>query len=747
MSVILGPCGFCAGVENAINTALAAAEEYGKVYTLHSLIHNKRVTDELSKKNIVLLGENENLPKGATVVISAHGCADGKITELKNQGYNVVDATCPFVKKIHAKIIEYAQMGWCTVVVGDKNHAEVIGSLGCGLNSQAVESADGVDFSVGDKYFISVQTTYPKQKYLEIKKNIKNRAVNLLKTVEFFDSFCYTTIDRQLRAEKIASECDFIIVVGDKNSSNCMKLYDTAKKFCSDVVFIENVSDLQSLHRKNLAKSGILSGASTPKELTMEVFNRMSDKIVINEVDEANNEAVVAEEVKEEKKPTGEITSMEEAMKLESASKVRNYREGMRLKARVVKADVTGITVTIDGGGKNDCGFIAKEEAEIDGTYDIANYKVDDVIEAIVIPKEKSGDKSINLSKKAYDQLKLDDEKVKSILAGEEFTLVCTQEIKGGLLGKIGTYTVFVPASQIRIGYVKNLADYVNKTLRLKALPPKEEYDEEGNLKKPRNPKRIVASQKVILEAEKAAKEEEFWSKVYEGAIVNGKVKRFASFGAFVSLKYMDALVHNSDLSWSRKQINDPSEILELYKNYDFIVLSTDREKGRISLGYKQLQKRPIEIAQEKYPVDTVLKGKVVRIVKFGAFVEIEPGIDGLVHISQISRNRIETVNEVLKEGDEVEVKVLPYEGDRINLTMKELLPVAPVEETDEEYSKPSRTASFNSRLDKQEKGERKEKKPRKVKEEGDGEPREYVTGGSGVTIGDLLKIDFSDKD
>ncbi len=740
MQIILGKCGFCNGVASAINTAECAAKKNGTVYSLHPIIHNKSVVADMEKKGVYSLG-NHVLERGDTVVISAHGCDRNTLEELNKLGVNIVDATCPFVKKIHEKIVEYTSLGYKIIIIGDERHAETQGHAGWTEGAIVVDDEKKIDFSTSDKYFICVQTTFSQKRYQEIKKFIENQAKNLLKTVEFFESICYTTVGRQENAVEIAQKCDLVLVVGDKSSSNCKKLFDTASQYCDLVYFVENVTDLRSIQiKKNIVLSGILSGASTPQELTMEVFNRMSEQIVINNVDEVKEEKVEAPVEKQEK----EISSMEEAMKV---YRPKSYREGMRLKTSIIKVDNNGITVAIvDGNGKNDCGFISKDEAEIDGSYDPSNYKVDDEIEAIIIPKEPgSKEKAINLSKKAFDAIKLDDEKVKGILAGEEFSLACNQEIKGGLLGKIGTYTVFVPASQIRVGFVKSLADYVGKPLRLKALPPKEELDEEGNVKKPRNPKRIVASQRIILEEEKAAKEEEFWSKIYEGAIVSGKVKRFAAFGAFVSLKQMDALVHNSDLSWSKKRINDPSEVLELNKTYDFIVISADRDTGKISLGYKQLQKKPSEIAQEKYPVGTVVTGKVARLVKFGAFVELEPGIDGLVHISQINHNWIQSASEALKEGDEVEVKVMKYEDDKITLSIKELI-APPVVEVNEEKNeevvseKPSRSARFTKKLDDQDKPERKEKKSKRVKEENDDEPREYVSSSTGVTLGDLFK-------
>lgn len=757
MQIKLGTCGYCSGVERAINIALKNAQIYGKVYTYNELIHNTYAVSSLITKGIIPFRQGADvIDKDGVVIISAHGIGAESAEQLRKKFSIVIDATCPFVKKIHEKVKEKSDNGYEIIIIGDKNHQEIIGIKGWCKHSQIVKSAEEVNFDGFDKFFVVCQTTFPPHIYEEIKKNIVIFAKTLSKIVEIFDSICYTTIGRQAEAINLSRQCDLMIVVGDKRSANTSRLVDLARDNCPNVYLIENVSDLVSaqIENKFYAKPGILSGASTPKELTMEVFYRMSDEAkkvdVVAENEEVKQESAPSAEVVAEEKDINFVDAMNEMKKYAG----KTYKEGMRLKATVVSSDMSGINVAVEGGGKNDCGFIAREEAEIDGSYDSNNYKVGDKLDVVIIPKV-AGDKNktINLSKKAYDAIKIDDEHVKKILEGEEFTLACTQEIKGGLLGKIGTYTVFVPASHIRVGYVNNLADYVNKPLRLKALPPKEEVDEEGNAKKPRNNKRIVASQRIILEAEKTAREEEFWSKIYEGAIVNGKVKRFTTFGAFVSLKFMDALVHNSDLSWTKKRITDPGEFLEINKSYDFIVLSVDRANDKISLGYKQLQKRPWEIAQEKYPVGTVVKGKVARLAKFGAFVELEPGIDGLVHISQINRGWVANASEVLKEGEEVDVKIMKYEDDKITLSIKELLPevAQPVEEekaSDSAFSapaeKPNRMAAFNKRLEGAmgDKNDRRDRK-RKKDYENDDEPREYVSSGSGVTLGDYFKGKF----
>jgi 4-hydroxy-3-methylbut-2-enyl diphosphate reductase len=549
------------------------------------------------------------------------------------------------------------------------------------------------------------------------------------------------------------------LVIGDKSSSNCSKLYNLATQYCKDVKLIQNDIELDSIQiNTKIAKLGILSSASTPEELTMEVFNRMTemnkdDTLVTEEVTTQPVQDAPQEEAQKPAEPTVKAEqTMEELMNKSSKYSPKPFREGMRLKAEVNNADATGINVAIlEGNGKNDLGFIPKEEAELDGLYEPTNYKQGDVLDVVIIPKAPQDKmRAICLSKRKFDLIKLDDERVKKILAGDEFALKCSQAINGGLLGKIGTYTIFVPASQIRMGYVKNLEEYTDKVLRLRALPPKEEVDEEGNPKKHHNPKRIVASQRVILEEERAEKDDEFWSNIYEGAIINGKVKRFAEFGAFVSLKHMDALVHNSDLSWSKKRVNDPSEVLEINKAYDFIVLSADRENSKISLGYKQLQKKPYEIAQEKYPVGSIITGKVARVVAFGAFVELEPGIDGLVHVSQIKHGWIQSALEAVKEGEEVTVKVMSYDNEKITLSIKELLPVeeAPQfdENSEETYSdqpsdRPSKMEAFNKRLEGQLEKAPRARKGRKERVEDRDEPKQYSSSNSTVTLGDLFNL------
>ncbi|MBO7178142.1 MAG: 4-hydroxy-3-methylbut-2-enyl diphosphate reductase [Clostridia bacterium] len=734
--------GVCNSVESAIKKAFSV-ETKQKAYTLGPIAHNSGVVKSLEEKGVFVTDSIENLSCGDTIVISAHGCKKSDYELAKNKGVKIVDATCPSILKIHEEVENYAHKGYHLIMIGDKNHREVKGTISFSESYTIIGQNDEINIpTCYDKYLIVAQTTFPKERYDLIAKKIENLLINLSKIVVILNTICYTTIRRQVEAHELSKSADLVLVVGDRQSANVNRLFEIAKSYTNNAYIIENVNDLKSVAKYNITMPTILTGASTPKELVMEVINIMEQNINtvdVNEVEVKTEAVVTAEpEVKTEKKEV-EITTMEEALKKYAP---KSYREGMTVKATIQSIDPTGVTVFVSLNGKNDSGFIASDEMELDGSYDMSKYAIGDNLQAIIIPKTDAKLKAINLSKKKYDEILVADEAVKAIKDGEEFTLTIQSAIKGGLLGKIGSYSIFVPASQIRIGYVKNLEEYVGKKLRLRILPPKAE---EGEETRKANPKRIVASQRIILEEEKVAKEDSFWNAMQVNNIVEGKVKRFAKkddkyFGIFVSIMNKDCLLHISDLSWTK--VEDPSTVLELNKKYEFVVLKADRDSDKVSLGYKQLQKQPYEIAAEKYHVGDVVKGKVERIKEFGAFISIEPGIDGLVHVSEICHKWISNANEALKVGDEVEAKIVSFEKNKITLSIKALIE-APVEEVveeveGEEKAKSSRTDRFNKRAAKAEdKGEGKKARKEKVE---DDEPHEYVSSTTGATMADLFK-------
>lgn len=346
-------------------------------------------------------------------------------------------------------------------------------------------------------------------------------------------------------------------------------------------------------------------------------------------------------------------------------------------------------------GGKKD-GLVPKEEVSMDGTYNPADFAEGAEVEAIIIAKQDTESGCVLLSKKRVDQIKEGDKIVETIRDGAIFELLADKVTKGGLLGKLGTYTVFIPASQIREGFVKDLKQYVGKKLRLTAL----EIEDDDKRHK------IVASQRKVLEEERKRREDIFWANVQPNVIVNGKVKRVTNFGAFVSVDGFDCLAHIVDLSWNH--IKKVEDVLTIGESYDFLVLSVDREKNRVSLGYKQLQPHPFVKCLEEHPVGSICRGKVMSIVPFGAFVQIAPDIEGLVHVSEAAHNFVKNINEVVKVGDEIDVMVLAADEAtrKITLSIKACVPEEPKPQQEVPQNEPEPKAEKKAKHPKSEKQE-----------------------------------------
>lgn len=742
--------GFCSGVKNAVDMAISLAEKYGKIYTLGALVHNENVTDYLNRKGAVCLLEEDwkSLKKGDIALIRAHGVTKETEEDLKSRGVVIFDATCPVVKRNQNIAAERAQSGDEIIIVGDKKHDEVVGVASyAGHKCRVV--ADGEELKIGENpTSILFQTTILPEKFAKIEEFAKNFEKNHHNLVGIFNTICYTTKVKQDEARALAENSDAVLVLGSHTSANTRRLYEVAKEVNPNTFFAQDANEAlnQTKFIKDIQSVSIVAGASTPPWLIQEVTRLMSEtqKNAVETVEtEVKNEATLQEQpVAEEKEPT----TMADLLKSATSVGYTNYKVGKRIKGKVISAGDSGIYVAI--GGKKD-GFIDKSEASLDGNYNPADFKEGDEIQATILAVNKE---YVSLSKKEVDAVRLEEEEAEKALAQGEFSLTMTEVVKGGLRGRLGQYTIFVPASQIRMGYVSNLEDYKGKTLRLTLMPPKEKENTEAEGEetaqaedKPQKKSRyLFASQRIILEREKKEKEDMFWNNIHVHDIVTGKVKRFTQFGAFVNVRGFDCLAHISELSWNK--ITDPSTVLTIGESYDFVVLKMDRETGKISLGYKQLQKKPYEVAAEKFPVGTVIKGKVERIFPYGAFVSIDDGVDGLVHVSQISHNWIKDANEALTVGQEVEAKIIGFDDNRITLSIKELLP-APEEtatqETQEEATDEEKAAKRSSRVKKFEQkvadGENKRER-RGAKKESSNEPKEWVSGSSSATLGDLFK-------
>lgn len=752
--------GFCSGVRSAVDKALALAKKYGKVYTLGELVHNELVTEFLQSNGVysVNIDEISKLGKGDVALIRAHGVPYSVEKELQDRGVIVEDATCPVVKRNQTLAKERAEAGDEVIIIGDENHDEVIGVAGYAGEKAKVVPV-GEEPEIGDApASILFQTTVTRDNFNKISRFIDQIKKNTAKSVGIFNTICYNTTVRQDEVRKLAENSDAVLVLGAKHSANTRRLAQVARECNPRVIFANSVEEIKACQNlfKDIQSVSIVAGASTPPWLIREVNKLMSETTQTTAENTAEVEAIKEATLQEQPKATQakEPETMDDLMKSVSASgKYTNYVVGKMKTCEIISVGESGIFVKI--GGKKD-GFIDKSDVSVDGNYNPSDFKVGDEIGAVIKSVEKD---FVKLSKKEADAKRLEEEEAEKALSAGEFSLVMTEVVKDGLRGRMGQYTVFVPASQIRIGYVNNLEDYKGKKLRLMIMPPKakagevQEGEENAEVKTEEAPRRkryLVASQRMILEREKKEKEDAFWSKMHVNDIVTGKVKRFTPFGAFVSVDGFDCLAHISELSWNR--ITDPSTVLKIGDVKDFVVLKLDRESGRISLGYKQLQKKPYEVAAEKYPVGTVIKGKVERIFPYGAFVSIEDGIDGLVHVSQICHNWIKDASEALTVGQEVEAKIIGFEDTRITLSIKDLLPtpeesaIAIEGEATEEEKASKRSSRMKKFEQKVADGEGKKRAPKK---ETSNEPKEWVSGSGSASLGELFKdlnLDLADE-
>ena len=674
MNVILAKnSGFCRGVRRAVDAAMHA--DGRNTFVLGEIIHNKEVIESIEKRGVKSVGSLGEVPDGATVIFRSHGVPESFYGECERRGIKVLDCTCEFVRKTQNIVREQHALGKEIIIIGEPTHPEVVGLQGwCGNSAHVISSVESPLPDLGGKDVCVVsQTTFSVEKFEKIIENIKKQRE---KTVAVFKTICYTTIGRQSEAEKIASGCDAVLVIGGLNSSNTNKLFEIASRRCAHVFRLANATDFDYAQLKKFSNVGIVTGASTPDAQTREVLLKMEEvstevkatesaeeEKVVAEAAEVQAPAAVTEEVKEEvsSNPMDAVVA-----KIDSESK---FKKGQIVKATISEATDEGLKILLPFS-KSEI-LLSKDELDC-GEYNAADYagKVGEQIELLVVELRPS----LKLSQKMIKLLQEEEAMSAEIAAGKEFTVTCTGFNKGGLTANMGTYQVFVPAKEIRPGYVKDLSKYEGKTLRLRAL----------EIKKDSRRKEIIASQRVILqeerdarEAAKAAKEEAFFSSINAGDTVEGKVERVTSFGAFVSVNGFDCLAHISDLSWT--PVENVTDVLEIGKTYNFLVLKVDKENKKVSIGYKQLQPQPWDLAAEKYAVGDVVHGKVVRIVPFGAFVEVEKGIDGLVHVSQISHERIETPASVLNVGDEVDAKIMALDtaAKKMNLSIKALLPEA----------------------------------------------------------------------
>lgn len=699
MKVLLAKnAGFCFGVKRAVEIAISSAQIKKYVYTYGELIHNNHVIDTLKKLNINIIHDLDEIqdPVNTAVIIRSHGAPKSVFDRLNDMGVEIINATCPYVERIHQKIQNSNKN---VIIIGEKEHPEVIGSKGyAGSDCFVVNSVEDVSMIEGSENpLIIAQTTITHEKWLDVTQAIKANE-NIINP-EFYNSICDTTKKRQDEAEELAKNSTACIVVGDKKSSNSKKLFEICKKNCKNTYFIDNISEvsLEKIFFGDIIS--VIAGASTPDWLIMEVTTLMSEqeKVQGETLDKQN--AITEEPVSEsemistEEPETADIDSpaedeipvpvKEEIKQGEKSvdSEPKNeeltnendendfqtqldksyvrLKRGQIVKGKVVQISEEEACVSI--GYKSD-GILTKAELTIDGEKnpkDILN--IGDEIDVEVLTFN-DGKGNVLLSMKRMEAKLKWQEFCDDINEENIYDCKVTGVVKGGLLGKTQGYETFIPASQVAMRYVEDLNEYKGQILKVII----KETD--------RRQKRLVASHRDVLVAEAERKDAELFNSFNKGDTVTGKVKRITDFGAFVDVGGVDGLLHVRDLSWV--PIKHPSEVVKVGEEIEVLIINVSPEKKRISLGYKQLKQRPWDMAPEKYLVGSDIEAKVVRIVPFGAFVELEPGIDGLIHISQVATRRLERVEDELKIGDIVRVRVLELDAQKkkISLSRRVLL-------------------------------------------------------------------------
>ena len=570
--VVIGKyAGFCFGVKRAVETANNLANE--NICILGKLIHNDEVIKELESKGVKTIDKIEDAIQ-KKVLIRTHGEGKQVFDKAKDLGLELIDCTCPFVKDIQEKAVKYYSLGYKIVIVGKDDHPEVIGINGWIDNSALITENPNDLFTLTDeKLCIVVQTTYSDKKFDLFLKKIETLHG---KKVEIFKTICYTTIRRQAETLNLSKQCDAIVVIGGKNSSNTDKLFEIASSVQKNVFRVHNPDLFEIEKIKNYRKVGIVCGASTPIQQAQKVIQRMEvTEVNALETQEEKVETAPVETVVEQKTAKDPYT-MESAMK-KLDKKPRVFKIGQIISAKISLVEESGISVYIPGTKKE----IVVDKDEMILPSNNENYKPESEIRLMVTKLNP-----VVLSEKAMVKILKEEEEIKEIADGKVFEATVTETNKGGLIAKFGSFQVFIPSSQVKIGFVKDLNKYVGNTLRLKA--------EKVEMRR----RQIVASQRVILEAEKAERDaikaeklEAFFNSIQVGDVVTGTPVRFAEFGAFVQVNGFDCLAHVSDLAWNG--CSNPADVLELNKEYQFKILKIDADKQKVSIGYKQLQPKP----------------------------------------------------------------------------------------------------------------------------------------------------------
>ncbi|MEE0732670.1 MAG: bifunctional 4-hydroxy-3-methylbut-2-enyl diphosphate reductase/30S ribosomal protein S1 [Acutalibacteraceae bacterium] len=635
--------GFCFGVDRAVHMVYKLLDEGKKVCTLGPIIHNAEMVRSLKDRGALIARAPEEVPDDCTVVIRSHGVPLSVYDCIAHRKLMCSDATCPFVTKIHKTVYEQSKNGKVIFIIGDKDHPEVQGIQGhCTTESFTMKTPKEIEKLAinfpelkNKEICVVAQTTFDVSQWKKCLETVKKVYTN----VTFFDTICSATSERQKEAMSLAEKSDLMVVIGDKSSSNSCKLYHICKEHCERTFFVQTSEDLDMQEIIHADSIGVTAGASTPARIIKEVLDKMTD--MLNKSGET----------------TMDNTETSFAQMLEE--NLKSFNTDGRVQGIVER--ITPNEVFVDVGRKQ-AGVV-----KLDELTDDPNAKTEDLVKIgdkldLLIMRTNDQEGVIMLSKKRVDALKGWDIVVEAAENKEILTGIVTEVIKGGLLVAFEGMKIFIPASQATASRGEALENLLKQEVRFRII----------DIDKKR--RRAVGSIRSVLREENAKLREEFWKHCEVGKVYTGTVKSLTSYGAFVDIGGVDGMIHISELSWER--IKHPSEVVQVGDTVEVYVKDIDKEKGNVSLGYKKTEDNPWEKLKNEYPVGTVVDVQIVGMTSFGAFAKILPGIDGLIHISQIANRRIEKPEDELSIGQTVQAKItaIDFEKKRVSLSIRALL-------------------------------------------------------------------------
>ena len=635
--ILAKSAGFCFGVRRAVELAQKIAETGQPYVMLGPVIHNDNVIEELAARGVGCVDSIDQVPAGCGVIIRSHGEGKAVYDKLEEMGCPIADATCVNVSKIHQIVKDASDRGRQVVIIGAPEHPEVKAIAGWCQGAKVFRNeAELSIFLEEDKensqkpLTLVSQTTSTDKIWTPCREKVKKECTN----AEIFDTICDATCKRQSEAQRLAEHCGAMIVIGDRKSSNTNRLAELCRAHCPLVLHISRAEELDRSRVSGVASVGITAGASTPGWILKEVKNKMSDEL--------NNVMEIEESF---------------ADMLERSIKTLNTGD----KVTGVVTGITATEVNVDLGTKH-AGYIPISELSDDPTVKVEDIvKIGDEIETYVM-RVNDMEGVATLSKKRLDTVKNWDAIEAAVEDKTVMEGVVTEDNKGGIVVNVKGIRVFVPASQTGMPRGADLSEMIKERVQLRIT--------EVN----RSRRRVVGSIRAVAAEARAAKAAEVWENIEVGKRYEGTVKSLTSYGAFVDIGGVDGMVHVSELSWSR--IKNPAEVVSVGDAVSVYVISFDPEKRKISLGMKDRSQDPWEKFTSTYEVGSVASVRVVKLMTFGAFAEIVPGVDGLIHISQIADHRIEKPGDVLEEGQIVDVKITDIDEERkkVSLSIRALL-------------------------------------------------------------------------